>query len=411
MIHIGIKQIRLLCVYITIILLPFMSYVKFGGITTNMSFSDLLLPLALLLTYIKPSRIVERNLRKYLTHMTVLLMLMAFSFFNIVKWDAFTVSLTGYLTAMLKFIICFLYLLVFAHFISENKEKTKQITDVFILSSVLDACLGYGGILLNLAGIHNSFVYENTYRVCGSFSDPNLFACFIFIGLYLTIFNYQKYRQVRYLVAVFFQIGVILLTASKAALISIAVFLFFWIVGQISASRKRIKKTSLLVVLISIAVLALSIVSTDIFTKAFGRFQTLLTGLDDDFSTGRVNLWRRSFVLIMNSPIFGVGLGMHNVAGQELLELSSNFIFHNTYLNYIVELGIFGLIWIVMGVRFLIKHQIALQKAGHGLPLMGLLAAILFMIFTLDLENFRNLWLFICLLLSFSTERLQKIKK
>ena len=400
----GIRQFRYTCVCAIILLLPFMSYVRIGGKTLNISYADIVLPPALLLTFTKTFHVDDSRLKKYIKHMGFLLAITVCSVFNAVKWENVGASLRGFAISMLKLLVCLGYIHVFSHFLSENKQKVRQIIDLFVFSSVADAALAYVGVALRAAGIRNAFVYQNSFRACGSFSDPNLFACFLFIGLYLTIYNLQRLKKNKYLFAAFFQIGAILLTASKAAILALIAFSGFLLIGILVKPRKRYRISSLLAIMAILSLFLALAFGTDVFKNSFNRFNTLLNSDNDDISTGRFTIWARSLKLIADSPILGVGLGMHNVAAQQLLYTSSDFVFHNTYLNYIVELGVFGLFWTITAVRYVLKCQIIMLKAEKNYQLLGLLIAILLMVFTLDLENFRNLWVFFCLLMQLTTK-------
>lgn len=403
MLRVSIKQIRYFVVCAVIILLPFMSYVRIGGMTVNLSYADYVLPFALVLTYAKPLRIGDRKIRCYIGHLKLLLLIMALSAVNLLKWTDIGGAFKAYVVAVMKFVICYLYVLLFGRFIAENGNK-KQIVDLFVVSSVLNAALAYAGVAMNMAGIRNSFVFENSYRACGSFSDPNLFACFIFIGIYFTLYNFRRNKKPKYLVALFFQIGAVLLSASKAGFISLAVYLMFVMYEYLVSSKRYMKKSTFTIGVVIVVLGIVVLFKTGIFEKSLGRIGGLLTSDSGDITTGRFGLWGRAFDLLKHNFFLGVGYGMHNVASSQLIGTASDYIFHNTYLNYLVELGMAGVVWLFCSLRYLLKCQMAMVKRSRCHQLMGVLLAVLLMAFTLNLENFRNLWVFLCYVVYLTAE-------
>ncbi len=410
MLRVSIRRIRYYVVCAIIILLPFMSYVRIGGTTVNLSYADYVLPFALMLTYAKPLHIKDRQIRGYVDHLKLLLLIMALSAINLLKWMDIGGAFKSYVIAVMKFLICYLYVLLFGSFTEEYRSKMRQIVDWFIISSVVNAGLAYIGVALNLAGIRNDFVYQNSYRACGTFNDPNLFACFVYIGIYFTLYSFRRKKKAKYLVALYFQISALLLSASKAAFIALAIYLVFSLFEYL-VSSKRYMKTVNFVIGVTIVVLGIAVLlKTNILEKSLGRIGGLLNGDSEDITTGRFGLWSRAAELLKLGPFFGVGYGMHNVAASQHFGFPMNFIFHNTYLNYIVELGVLGLIWLFYSLRNLLKYQIRVVRHNRHYQLLGALIAVLFMAFTLNLENFRSLWVFICFVMCFTTESVEERK-
>jgi O-antigen ligase len=62
-----------------------------------------------------------------------------------------------------------------------------------------------------------------------------------------------------------------------------------------------------------------------------------------DYSSGRLGIWRRGVALFLESPIFGHGQNSF-VELSQLQNIGKVFTMHNDYLNCLVEFGIVGLI-------------------------------------------------------------------
>ena len=400
----NIRRIRYLSMCILILLLPFMRYIYVGESVINLSYADFFLPVVFLLFYWTCVPRYEKGVRGYVRFITLLLVLMLLSVVNIVKWNNPSDAFRGYLTSILKFLICYAYVCVFGRFLSENPEKKRRILNLFLFSSLVNAAFAYIGIALLLRGIGNPFVYRNYFRACGSFNDPNLYACFLLLGIYVALYQLKRERKGRYLFFLFFQVGAVFLSASKAAMIALSILLVISFFSLLADSGGKIRLSYLLIIVASAAVFFIIFRQTDVFLQAFRRAGTILSSADtSDLTTGRIDIWRRGLIFIKDSPVFGVGSGMHGAVSRQMYLSSGEFAFHNTFLYYVVELGIFGLCWCLAGVGFLIKAQLRICRAEKNYALLGALGAVLFMAFTLDLENFRNLWIFFCLIVFLSS--------
>ncbi len=84
--------------------------------------------------------------------------------------------------------------------------------------------------------------------------------------------------------------------------------------------------------------------------KQFKDRAVTLQSVDEDYNattqTGRVAIWKRSWMHFSSSPIVGVGMGNYSVAEgnyfQSINTTAAYFTAHNTYIQAFVEFGFFG---------------------------------------------------------------------
>ncbi|PMJ99779.1 O-antigen ligase family protein, partial [Vibrio sp. 10N.261.55.A7] len=110
-------------------------------------------------------------------------------------------------------------------------------------------------------------------------------------------------------------------------------------------------------------------------TFDFNYYENLMVSIGKDPTiTGRTIIWQIGFYSIEDNPIFGVGYDAYwneyNSGALEIWErmhkeVGDPFGFHNTYINYYVELGILGLLSILMVLLSCIKHSY--QRVTHGM--------------------------------------------
>ena len=179
------------------------------------------------------------------------------------------------------------------------------------------------------------------------FGGENEYASFIvlFIPLVLSYFLFNKRFIIKLWFAILLGITLIALitTGSRGGILSLFVALFTYM--YLSHREKIVKLSSILGIII-----AFTFISTISFLLTPPEPKEILTerinpkrldeGLDK-YTAGRTRILRYGLKLFLQSPIYGHG----RESFKQLMQvLGYDKVAHNTYLTYLVELGIIGLI-------------------------------------------------------------------
>jgi len=176
----------------------------------------------------------------------------------------------------------------------------------------------------------------------GFFTDTNIQACFLAVGISLGGFlylaaskkSYARYYYLAFLIAAF--LGN-LLCVSRSGIVGM------FIAGSMLFLR-NIKNVSI--------VLLIGLFGYVLFTlggKVWEARQTVHTSLSgkktlDESSAARLKFWGNAFELFIRNPFLGVGPGRFTEATKRELGFRQHFVVHNTPLHVLVEVGILGFI-------------------------------------------------------------------
>jgi len=210
-------------------------------------------------------------------------------------------------------------------------------------SAVYTYSIGYDRQIRELAAAGNAGLARQlasmTDRAFGNFPSANSFAGFLvlFIPIAIGLFLYEHDFKLRlWLAAAITAMAVALfLTYSKAGLIALAVGAAIMVYGGLSVPKSGRRPGRLVVPL-----LLTSGVLVYIFWAFFGFNATAAIGN----VSGRGELWRGAWRMVMDRPWLGAGPGNF---GTEFTHYQTGAVFsnyaHNTYLQAAVEQGVLGL--------------------------------------------------------------------
>lgn len=160
------------------------------------------------------------------------------------------------------------------------------------------------------------------------FSNKNFFAFFLFVSGFFTFFLYFVSQNFTFLFSFLFQFFFLLLTYSRASLLSFfSAFLFFFFLLFL----KKIKISTSFLFLISFSLLSFFVS----FLLTPNSWLRSLEGFHQ-----RVPLWKTAIDSWKENPFFGKGF---DTSYKINLEINGYYLsFHNTFLNILAELGIIG---------------------------------------------------------------------
>lgn len=248
--------------------------------------------------------------------------------------------------------------------------------------------LGASIVLILLLG-GNSFVSTNGVRFSGGYANPNSFASVALLMGYLVAFvlsgrHFTKGTRLLAGCLLFVAVIVILLTASRSALVSV---LGGGIVLLLMGDMKKGVLYSLFFLLLALVIAPLA--SPTLFSYAFSRFTS-------GESTGRFFIWIAYLQQWREYVEIGVGLGREMTVLKSLSYNGRIWPPHNTYLRILVAFGGVGFVFFCLSLRSMATSILRLYKFNRrdirSRLLLAYLVSILIQIFFGDHLDNRALW-------------------
>lgn len=206
-------------------------------------------------------------------------------------------------------------------------------------------------------------------RFQGVFNNPNMLALLSAISVPLGIGIWKEHRKLWRLAQIAIPCAVLLLTESRTAIIAAAVAVVWMILRAGALSVAKFAYVGLIGVIVVLAS------GSDIFVKAFSRFGSLEGG---DVLNTRGDAWASALNLIQVQPL---GYGWQ--AGRTLFESlqgSAHFTFtrtsvHNSYIQFILELGILGIVPLIYLFFALALVALSGKQEGIEAGFVGIITA------------------------------------
>lgn len=214
------------------------------------------------------------------------------------------------------------------------------------------------------------FIYYEDFRL-GVFDLPTIFAarCLFIIIMFLTVLFFIKNKikfSLLLLVCLYF-IGALILSGTRNCYIA-AFFVFIIILSFLYIK----KKINICIPLILLLLLIAPVFYAYFFNSTINQRVNNTNITKDQSLSDRIKLYKFALELIKEKPIFGyapkIGINKH-------IELKHLNVFHNIYLNIIVDFGIIGFILFIYIFYNIFKRLIVLYiKTRSPLPLMLIFA-------------------------------------
>jgi len=261
-----------------------------------------------------------------------------------------------------------------------RKEDLSIIKKSIILSGMIASIF----VLIFYVQGNFSWVYRTTLSAGGNTADPNHLAASLILPFAfqlgrLVVSKSKKPLDIVFLLLMFFAV---IATGSRGGLLSIfavmlSMFLFY---------KPEGKENRAIFSIIGLMSLALYFILPYLSAGLVERF---LPNSDlNSFTAGRIELWRAGWIAWLKNPFLGYGFGNF----FEVMASQSGILFtaHNIYLQFLVEMGPFGLIFLlytgVKSIWFKAKTSLGVSaKSG----LIGLAVAS----FALGTFNYDYFWL------------------
>ncbi len=377
-------------------LFPVSKVVNSGGKLINFSVADVLLPVAMLLLLWRSMAVGFRWPVASIFFANVAV-LAATAWANLSLTADYKSPLSA-VVEVAKACSLWLYFYLAVNFIEERRDVMLGLR-AWVMSSAVVAALGIAGSLLyQYAGLETVFALQ--FRAQGTFEDSNLFAAHIGLSFFLTLlYWFLLDRQVRWpLLVLPLQLLAILLSASRGSLMAVGAALvalaFFF-------SPARVK-WALGIGVFMTALLVMALPNRDELLAGnpiTARLTTTTVDLDNPEAKQRRELWEAAWRTWQANPWLGVGRGNYGLGmGGEAQAIG---FAHNTYLGLLAETGIFGFLTYLLGTALIAWPAIslAMQPGSASASLLGAgLMVIALAGVTINIENYRGLWLLLGLM-------------
>lgn len=272
---------------------------------------------------------------------------------KILVWSGFFVAILG----IIQFISQFIFGLNATYQFWAN-----YISPVFLGANVTEAVLKNPSWLVNISGA--------TYlRSIATFPDPHMLSFFLGMLLPFALGLFWKFKTKIYLIIFCTMLVADLLTFSRGGYLG----LFAGILVTIFLVLNKLKKENKLkIFLASLALASLLIIPGPISERFFSSFN-----FSEGSNQGRIETWKKAIEIIINHPVFGVGIGNYALEISATANYRDPIYAHSNYLDIAAETGLLNLfLWLgFLGSVFFMF----LKKAKDSLFFCASISIIIFM--------------------------------
>jgi len=220
-------------------------------------------------------------------------------------------SIYGLARILLMITSIYIFYLFMPSLILDVDDKVKKLIALITLFSIIAIIIALNGSFFNYRPTHYP-------RVSSIFFDPNYFAVISGVGLILSLHKKGIYRGISII-----NLLALIYSGSRGTMLSMAIVL----VGFYYYRKKPNIKTILIFIILMFVGYQFFVYLKDSgFLRTYHGF------------SGRESLWKISFELMMQEPLWGYGTG----ATAEMLAQRgiSNVSTHNAYLDFILAHGL-----------------------------------------------------------------------
>lgn len=255
------------------------------------------------------------------------------------------------------------YLMIYE--VIDSKELIMKFKYILLIAVLLVASYGIYGYLVGM----------NKDRAISFFTNPNYLSVYllIFIPISLGLAAEESLSKGKRF------LSVIVFIVSSIALV-MALSRGAWLGTIVALVLFAILKDKRFLLLLLIVALIVPFIVPDNVINRFKSITSINSNMD------RINLWSITIEIIKDNPLLGVGIGNFRNIYAEYTEGKPMIHSHNIFMQFTVELGIPGLLFIIYFIYLLCKIALTVLKSydfnkeGGGLVLgtvMSLLALLI----------------------------------
>lgn len=289
------------------------------------------------------------------------------------------------------FFFLFIYIILFI----APKEKSKDaVITTFVTLGLILALIGFSQISKTLDEL--GFNLKSVYKVIGNNAHKNIFSQVLFITFSFSAFGiyyFKDFRKILSILVSFANLLIILILMTRSVwgaigVSTIATSIIYFILLRKEVPFKKIKKVLIPLFIIVILSGSVFVIISGLDSKKEIRTHIAETShLNEGNALHRIVLWKKSFELLKERPLFGVGAGNWKIDILKYDVTKSNKKghivprrTHNDYIQVISETGIIGfIIYIsifIMIILQTIKLLIHLEKEEDKIFILSLFFAL-----------------------------------
>ncbi|WDV45260.1 O-antigen ligase family protein [Clostridiaceae bacterium M8S5] len=337
---------------ITLLAFPFVSNTK----------ALLLLTLIVGLFIINKMFVSNRRLTKNQMDIPVLIFLAMAVITTIISVD-----LRGSLRDISVHLVAISFMFIMINSINK-KEDLNILATVFVIAAVLLSLYGLYqfkvGVKLDKAWVDEANNPDLLTRVYSVFGNPNIFAEYLIMAMPFSVALFwsskRLIKKAMFLGTTLILVLTLVLTSSRGGWVGFA----FGMVVFVVLVDKRLLLGAIPVGLVTIFLMPASIIN---------RIMSI-ANLSDSSTTTRFKIWDITLDMLRDYWAQGVGFGYMPFKKTFVTYIRTMNVFHahNTYLETFAEMGIFGLIVLILLIFVVFKYTIiAIKNASGYLSVMG----------------------------------------
>ncbi len=337
------------------------------------------------------------NIKVYITQLYLIFFIMVISSMILISF--FYVSDTDLTINYLSSYFVGILISIFFITLLNNKYYLKRFSFLYILICFLISIYTiYHHVLFLVLGIDSEYITITGGQIFGRglgfIGNPNYYSLTLLLGLSFILgwkyFNEMNNKLIN-LILIVISIDLIL-TFSRGALFSYIVIIAVWMFLKL-LDRQKINRGSLIKIFINSFVL-LFIVIIIIRLNSFQTVLNQITGRVNDLfvgdGSGRYGLWLEGYqVWLTNLQTTILGIGGNHFDLYSTLGVSV----HNGYLRYLYELGIVGLITLLLFLIVLFIYSFSIRQIKPKSPFFFSWLGILIFSFSNDTFHLNEFWL------------------
>ncbi len=327
-----------------VLLLPFDSILAITGATQGATLTKFLGILTIPVLFIKGG--FENRLKKPNSASIWWIFFVIYSISSI-AWSIVPEKVLTRIPTLIGLFVLYLIASSYKPYEKELETLKKYIVIGGLIASIISIYFFFSGQFLS-----GNLGARGSLAIGARSTNPNLFAFTLLLHIAYClgmISNQTQKLKGLYAASLSVMIISIVITGSRGGMIGMAIFFIVYIL----IAKQKITAGIILIISGIIILLTIQGLFMERWSIALG------TG-----GAGRLTIWYIGLMALSKYWLFGSGLENFPVAYNEFVNYASNYTYlnmdaHNTYLRMIVELGIIGFLFWIIGI---VKHYWVVQK-------------------------------------------------
>ncbi|KLO21178.1 O-antigen ligase family protein [Marinitoga sp. 1155] len=306
----------------------------------------------------------------------------------------------------IKFFGIDLYLFLLFLFLSSYKFQEndydillKKAMNIWIYSGLINIIIGLFAYVTGRNEILGTKVIRFGIRLVGFFKDPNVLGPFLIIpALYLFEEYYKSKKEWLNKIPILFFLSLgIFLSFSRAAWLNYFMGIFFIILLYAIKNKALYNwKTLLVLFVLIIIIFSLFMINIEIMGISFNSFFKSRLGIKS-YDMDRFKSQAASIEMLKMNFLSGIGPGNY--------ENITNYSAHNTFLRYLGERGILGIVTLFIFLLYLLLQA---YKNKSYIFLLSSFIGLMINSYFVDTLHWRHMWILFSIILWQKDDNIEK---